>query len=183
MPNLTKDDLLLRRDFESNLNTLREQFQAVLQKRRYLLGPSLIVSFFNRDMAKYRLEQLLWAERISDESILDDYLNSFNQLIPGDSELVAEILLKFEQKTEIQTILEQFKNLEQSRSLFLSSDTHDKMYPDYLPQKNNSTTHCVYYVRFQLSGKNKESLSNQNLSLVIDRDPYNYQVQLDAELL
>ena len=180
---LTKDDLLSRRDFEANRNALREQLQAVLQKRRYILGPSLILSFFNKDIVKYRLEQIVWAEKISDEQLLKDYLNSFNNFIPGDFELVAEILLKFDEKTEIQTILEQFKNLENSQSIFLTSDSHDNVYPEYFQSNDSTGHHCVYYTRFKLDEKQVKVLKDSKLSLVINKESYNYQVKLDQALL
>ena len=183
MPQLTKDELLSRRNFEANRGALREQLKSVLQKRRYILGPSLIISFFNKDIAKYRLEQLVWAERISDDNILNDYLNSFNTLIPGNCELVAEILLKFDEKTEIQTTLERFKNLENSQSIFLSSGSDENVYPEYFKNNDYTGQHCVYYTRFILNEEQVKTLRNNNLSLVIKKESYDHRVELNPDLI
>lgn len=183
MTQLTKDDLLAGREFESNRDGLQQELQAVLQKRRYILGPSLIVSFFNKDIVKYRLEQLLWAERITDDHILHQHLNSFNNLIPGPSELIAEILIKFDVKTAIQTTLEQFKNLEHSQSIFLTSDNDKNVYPEYFQNNTSGDHHCVYYIRFNLNAQQINTLNNNQLFLAVKKDSYIYQIKLAEGLI
>ncbi|MBA3377055.1 MAG: DUF3501 family protein, partial [Actinobacteria bacterium] len=101
--------------------TIREPFRArvIAEKkaRRVALGPNATCVFENRDTALMQVQEMLRTERITREGAILHEIETYNQLVPGDHELSATVLIEIEEKADRETFLFEAKGLDRAFAL------------------------------------------------------------------
>jgi hypothetical protein len=72
----------------------RREVIAGKQARRVTVGPFMTFVFENRLTVKFQVQEILRAERITDEAQVLEELAGFNEMLPGRGELSATLLIE-----------------------------------------------------------------------------------------
>ena len=88
---------------------VREHFRArviALKKARYVaLGPNITLLFENRDTVLFQIQEMLRTERITNEKAIAHELDTYNELMPGRSELSATAFIEYPEREERERML------------------------------------------------------------------------------
>src|ERR1700693_1566619 len=99
---LTVYDLL---PLEEYVGRRREYFDShrryVDRYRRVRIGPRLTLIFENRQTLWYRVHEVIRVARLSDSQELQEELNLYNRLLPGQDLLQAALLIEIGEITEL----------------------------------------------------------------------------------
>ena len=80
--------------YEGVRHQFRREVIAAKQARRITVGPFMTFVFENRLTVKFQMQEILRAERITEEAQLREELEGFNEMLPGGGELSATLLVE-----------------------------------------------------------------------------------------
>lgn len=132
---------------------IRDRFRArVIEEkkaRRARIGSNMSVLFENHDTALFQIQEMLRTERISAEKAVLHEIETYNELVPGDSELSATIFVEYDDRAEREAMLEKLAGLEDKFYVLVEGE-RQKVVPDARNDRRDRTT-AVHYVKFPLS--------------------------------
>jgi hypothetical protein len=94
MKPLIQADLLPTADYERQREQFRSQIIALKQRRRISVGPLITLIFENRETLRFQTQEMIRVEHILDPHKIQDELDVYNALMPGDGELSATLLIE-----------------------------------------------------------------------------------------
>jgi hypothetical protein len=80
--------------YEGVRHQFRREVIAAKQARRVTVGPFMTFVFENRLTVKFQIQEILRAERMTDEAQVREELEGFNGMLPGAGELSATLLIE-----------------------------------------------------------------------------------------
>lgn len=132
---------------------IRDRFRArVIEEkkaRRARIGSNMSVLFENHDTALFQIQEMLRTERISAEKAVLHEIETYNELVPGDSELSVTIFVEYDDRAEREAMLEKLAGLEDKFYVLVEGE-RQKVVPDARNDRRDRTT-AVHYVKFPLS--------------------------------
>ena len=174
---------------------IREQFRARIiaekKARRVALGPNASCVFENRDTALMQIQEMLRTERITRPAAIDHEIETYNQLVPGDHELSATVLIEIDEKADRETFLFEAKGLDRSFALIVDgARCHGKH--DEARESPDRTT-AVHYLKFPLQPAAESALrdvlskkrkpADVTVELVVEHPRYSAKTVLPASLV
>lgn len=148
MKPIERGEVLGLADYE----TIRDRFRARVieekKQRRVALGPNASCVFENRDTVLLQIQEMLRTERITREAAVLHEIETYNQLVPGDDELSATVLVEIDDRDERERFLVEAKGLDRAFSVVVDGvacpAVHDasREHPD--------RTTAVHYLKFPL---------------------------------
>jgi Protein of unknown function (DUF3501) len=117
MKPLTQSDLLSHADYEAQRPAYRQKIIALKKRRRIEVGPLVTLLFENRKTLKSQIQEMVRAERIFDESKIQDELDVYNAILPQPGELSATLMIEITDDDRIKTILDSFQGMDRSDTL------------------------------------------------------------------
>jgi len=80
--------------YEGVRHQFRREVIAAKQARRVTVGPFMTFVFENRLTVKFQVQEILRAERMTDQAQVREELEGFNSMLPGAGELSATLLVE-----------------------------------------------------------------------------------------
>ncbi len=160
--------------------TIREQFRgriiAEKKARRVALGPQASCVFENRDTALMQIQEMLRTERITRPAAIDHEIETYNQLVPGDHELSATVLIEIDEKADREKFLVEARGLDRSFALIVDGarchGQHDEA------RESEDRTTAVHYLKFPLQPAAESALRDV---LAKKRKPGDVTIELVVE--
>jgi len=94
MAKLTRADVLDLTAYEKERDARRAAVIALKRHRRLQLGDNLSLLFENRETVLYQVQEMVRTERIVQDERIQDELDAYNPLLPGDGELSATLFIE-----------------------------------------------------------------------------------------
>lgn len=156
MKPIERGEVLGLADYE----TIRDRFRArVIEEkktRRVKLGEQASCVFENRDTMLLQIQEMLRTERITREAAILHEIETYNQLVPGDRELSATVLIEIDDKAEREKFLFEAKGLDRAFALYVDGEKcpgkHDAA------REHSDRTTAVHYLKFPLGQKAERAL-------------------------
>lgn len=156
---------------------VRQHFMArvIGQKRaRYVpLGANMTVLFENHDSVLLQIQEMLRTERITSEKAIAHELETYNELVPGDSELSATIFIEYPDREERERMLVALAGVDDKFFVEVAGERF-AVVPDRRGT-DTSRTMAVHYVKFPLSAAAVERLRSGAGPVVIGVEHPSYQ--------
>ncbi len=189
MKPIERGEVLGLADYE----TIRDRFRArVIEEkkvRRVKLGPQASCVFENRDTALLQIQEMLRTERITREAAVLHEIETYNQLVPGDHELSATVLVEIDDKPEREKFLFEAKGLDRSFSLVVDGE-RCKAQHDVAREHPERTT-AVHYLKFLLTApaeralrdvlEKKRAPGDVSVEVVVEHPRYSARAKLPPE--
>jgi Protein of unknown function (DUF3501) len=165
---------------------IREQYKtrviADKRARRVALGPNMTVLFENHDTVLFQIQEMLRTERISSESAIRHEIETYNELVPSESELSATIFVEYDDRDERERMLEKLAGLEDKFYVLVAGERF-AVKPDTRNDRSDRTL-AVHYVKFPLSAAARAAVgAKKPLRLGVDHAAYRAEVELPAPLV
>jgi hypothetical protein len=98
MAPLTVDDLLPLEEYAGRRREFFDSHRRYIDRcRRIRIGPSLTLIFENRKTLWYRVQEVVRVARLADRDEVQQELNLYNRLLPGDGLLQAALLIDIDE--------------------------------------------------------------------------------------
>ena len=191
MKPIERGEVLGLADYESIREPFRQRVIAEKKARRVPLGPQASCLFENRDTALMQIQEMLRTERITREAAILHEIETYNQLVPGDHELSATVLIEIDEKADRETFLYEAKGLDRSFALLVDGTRcHGKH--DEAREAPDRTT-AVHYLKFPLEPAAEAALravltkakkaADVTVEVVVEHPRYSAKTTLPASLV
>ncbi len=170
-------------DYELARDAFRKRVLEVKNVRRVRVGEHLTILFENHDTVLYQIQEMLRVERITEPTAIAHEIRTYNELIAGPDELVATLLVEYEEPGERARMLRELVGLDRHVSLVVDGEAPCRALFDEA-QMSEQKISSVHYVRFPLGGDRSVALRDgAGAALVVDHPRMSERAVLDAESL
>jgi len=175
MTPLRPTEILNLYEYEKVREVRRAEIIALKNARRVQVGPYLTFVFENRVTVKFQIQEILRAERITDEALVREELSGFNTLLPGPDELSATLLIELlGSDPEVKEALARLTGL--GSHLWL--EVAGKRSRGFMEEGRDDghRVAAVQYIRFPIS--DATALYRGPVALIVDHPAYSHRQEL-----
>ncbi len=152
MRKIQPSDIRPTPDYELDRERVRASLLEIKRDRRIAVGANMTVLFENRDTMIYQVQEMMRVEKITDLAAIKHEIETYNELVPGDDELAATILLEYDNPAERDDRLVALLGLE--NHVELRVDGHAPTPAEFdLRQMSPHRISSVHYTRFVLGAE------------------------------
>jgi hypothetical protein len=163
---------------------LRPLFIAEKNRRRLAVGDHMTLLFENGRTVWYQVEEMLRAEKISDDAAIRHEIDTYNELLPKLGELAATMLLEFPDVQQRDVALRQLLGLE--THIWIKLDDWRERARFDLRQMASDRISSVQFVHFRLGGIDAEQfvqLSDEGkITIEVDHPNLQASAHIDSAL-
>ena len=178
MKKLTREDLYSLEDYAAMRDEYRKKIMAHKENRRLELGENILLSFEDREIMQYQVQEMLKAEKIFEADGIEEELAAYNPLIPDGTNWKATMLIQYTDVEERQKQLAKLIGIE--NKIWMQVEGFDKIYAiadEDLERDNAEKTSAVHFMRYELDNDMIEAVKNgAAISAGVDHE--NYQASL-----
>jgi hypothetical protein len=168
-------------EYELEREAWRPAVMALKERRRIRLGDHLTFLFENRETVRYQVQEMMRVERIVKPADIEHELATYNELIPGQGDLSATLLVEYELASERAVKLHELLGLENHLWLEVAGAGRTPAIFD-ARQIATDRISSVQYLKFRLNQAQQDNFRN-GASLVSDHPKYQASRALsEAEL-
>jgi len=152
MLKLTRKDLYSLEDYTTMRDDYRKKIIAHKADRRVEIGDHVLLSFEDKLIMQYQIQEMLKTERIFDAAGIEEELDTYNPLIPDGSNWKATMLIQYPDVEERQQKLKQLIGIENLTWVRVAG--FEKVFAiadEDLERDNAEKTSAVHFLRFELS--------------------------------
>lgn len=150
---------------------IRDQFRArVIQKkknRRLSVGDHMTFMFEDHDTVLLQIQEMIRTERISKDSAIKHEIDTYNDLVPGDGELSATLMIEYEDKAERAEALAKLAGIGEEVVLRIG-DREARAVFRPLPGEETDRLPAVNYVTFPVGEDGAELLRDRSRQAVLE---------------
>jgi Protein of unknown function (DUF3501) len=172
---LTVDDLLPLEEYASRRKEFFDSHRRYVDRyRRVRIGPRLTLIFENRQTLWYRVHEVIRVARLSGSQELQEELNLYNRLLPGQNLLQAALLIEIVEITELVKELAAWQDL---RGDQLQLQVEPAAFPAHLVTCRPED-HCIgtsHWVQFAVPAADRWQLARFDVPAVFRFDNGRYQ--------
>ena len=178
MTKLTRKDLYSLEDYTAMRDDFRKKIMAHKENRRLELGENLMLSFEDKLIMQYQVQEMLKAEKIFDAAGIEEELDAYNPLIPDGSNWKATMLIQYTDVEQRQRELARLIGIE--NLVWVQVDGFDKVFAiadEDLERDNAEKTSAVHFMRFELDDAMRAAVkSGAAISAGVDHENYQQTV-------
>ncbi|MDA8316046.1 MAG: DUF3501 family protein [Actinomycetota bacterium] len=150
------DDILDLRAYERVRDDYRRRVIELKRRRRIALGPIITVVFECLDTVRFQVQEMARAERIATDEGVQQELDVYNRLLPGDGELSATLFVELTTEHDLRHWLPRLVGVERALAFELGDpvaavvrSVPEESHAEALTRE--AVTPAVHYIRFPFS--------------------------------
>jgi hypothetical protein len=161
--------------YEGVRHQFRREVIAAKQSRRVTVGPFMTFVFENRLTVKFQMQEILRAERMTDEAQIRQELEGFNSMLPSGGELSATLLVELSgEDREVKAQLSRLTGL--GDHLWLEAGGKRARAAMEEGRDDGQRIAAVQYIRFPVS--DPPAFQKGPAALVVDHPAYTHRQEL-----
>lgn len=158
-------------EYEKVREEVRQRIIDLKRRRRVQVGRHLCFVFENRETALFQIQEMCRVERIVDEGKIREEVEVYNDLIPGENELSATLLIEIEDRAEIQPVLDRLMGIDAGEHVWIQVGKDYAIPAQFEPGHSDAERgklSAVHFVRFAFPPGASETFKKQDVYLVMD---------------
>ena len=149
--------------------------------RRIAVGNELTFLFENRDTILFQVQEMLRAERIVKPEAIQEELDVYNALLPGENELSATLMIEIPEMQRIREVLDRLIGIDEHVFLDIgAASVRAGFDPKQFEQDRIS---AVQYIRFALGPELAARFRDPDVPVVlrVEHPSYRESTRIDGE--
>ena len=176
MQKVTLDEIVGLERYERIRDEFRRRIIDLKKTRRVAVGDRITFVFENHDTVLFQIQEMLRAEHITDLDKVHFEVDVYNELIPGEGELSATMLIEITQQDRIRLELVKLIGIDKAVSLRIGNRfTIPAVFEAGRSKEDNLS--AVQYVRFPLPPEARAAFRDEQQEAMLVIDHPNYQAQ------
>jgi Protein of unknown function (DUF3501) len=186
MKPLALDDMLDIDAYEAQRDAYRPRVTALKRIRRLAVGDRVTLVFENRETIRFQVQEMMRVEHIREPAKIQRELDVYNELIPGDGELSATLLIEITEMDRIRSELDRLIGLDEHVSLVLGAGERARLVPARFDPKQFEADRiaAVQYLKFPIDAAAAALLRNPSApaAVRIDHPSYRCEIAMSDEV-
>lgn len=182
MKTVTRDSLLTLEAYAKVRNDFRNQVMAHKKSRKVALGENISLIFEDALTVRYQIQEMLFAERIFQETEIDHELETYTPLIPDGHNWKVTMMIEYPDPIERAQKLADMVGIEDQ--VWVKVGEFDAVFAiadEDIERENSDKTSSVHFLRFELTPEMILAL-HQNAILRMGVTHPAYSVTIDSIL-
>jgi len=152
--------------------------------RRMAVGDRVTLVFEDRETLRFQVQEMLFVERIGDPERVQNELDVYNELMPGERELSATLFIEITDLPQIRPELNRLIGLDEHVWLQIGDDEDadvERVHARFDPkQMEEDRLSAVQYIRFVLSEEQARRFEDPAtpLAILIDHPAYDVEAEI-----
>ncbi len=169
-------------EYEKVRDAARAAVIALKKDRRVSVGENLTFLFENRQTVLFQIQEMVRTERIVDEAKIQDEIDAYNALLPGEGELSATLFIEIPELThldqeEVRRRVNRFQGLHEDRVALVIGDGARVPARFEGGHSKEEKMAAVQYLRFPLNAGARAALADLDRPARLVVDHPNYQAE------
>lgn len=179
---IEREDLLDLNAYDRRRDEFLEQAIEIKNRRRVRLGDRVSLAFENRDTVLFQIQEMLRVERIFEEARIQEEIETYNELMPGPSELSATLFIEITSSQRIESDLNTLFGIEECLWMEIGDGQRLKAWFEPGHSKEDKLS-AVHYVRFRLDDAQRAAfLAGDPVVLTLDHRLYHARTEIPPDL-
>lgn len=181
MKKIELSDLTTIYEYEKMRPAMRERIIDLKRGRRVQVSPHLCLVFENRDTVLFQLHEMCRAERIVDAARVQEEIDVYNTLIPGDNELSATLFIEVDEPHRIKEVLDRFMGIDSGEHVWLQIGKGYAIAGQFEAghsDEEHGKLSAVHFVKFSLTPEQVCAFRDAEVSLVLHHPAERARVRL-----
>lgn len=181
MNKLTIEDVMKPKEYEGRREAFRASVVEHKKSRRIGVGKLVSLVFEDRQTLRFQVMEMCRAEQISDDAKIQEELDTYNELMPGDRELSATMFVEMTNEAELREWMPKLPGVEHHVALHVG----DAAVPAKAEggRSKDDATSSVHYLKFPLSDAAISAWrSGSPVRIVIDHGGYQADVAVPDDM-
>jgi hypothetical protein len=171
---ITRADLMDMAEYSKVRADRRRAIGDIKRPRRVAVGPHATFYFENFDTMLHQVHEMLFIER-GGEAQIEDELRAYNPLIPNGRELVATLMLEYEDPQVRDQELRRLTYVEKTVTLTVAGEETTAVAESDLERtKADGKTSSIHFLRFPLSDAQAQAFKTAGTRVVLGIAHENY---------
>jgi hypothetical protein len=183
MPRIERGTLMTLEAYARERAAFRARVMEHKRRRTVALGEHVRLIFEDELSMRYQVQEMLRAERIFEESGIQEELDAYNPLIPDGRNFKATMMLEYADPDERRRELALLKGVE--RKVWMQVESSPRVWAiadEDLERENDEKTSSVHFLRFDVEEPAAQALKRgAALSLGIDHPRCQASIVLPSE--
>lgn len=182
MEKITSKDIFPMEDYEKLREDLRKKVWGIKKRRRFAVGNHVSILFENRETVIHQIQEMIRTERISDPIRIQEEIDAYNPLIPGDMELSATLFIEIEEEGKIKEILDSLMGIDEAGVVYILIGDSLKILAMFEKGRSKEDKiSAVHYIKFKFNEKEKKAFLDPSIHtyLTINHPNYKADVEID----
>jgi hypothetical protein len=152
---------------------LRKRIIALKEHRRISVGDRVTLVFENRHTLIFQIEEMLRAEGITEDAKIQEEIDVYNALMPGDDSLSATLFIEVPPDADARVELDRLIGIDEHVMLCVGTE---RIRAAFEPGRSTEDRiSAVQYTRFTMSPSATASLSTPGTALAVEIDHPQYR--------
>ncbi|GAC1353276.1 MAG: hypothetical protein NVS3B20_16760 [Polyangiales bacterium] len=178
MNRITRSELLSLGEYEQIREHFRARIIELKRIRRVFLGDEISMVFENHDTLLWQVQEMLRTERITGDAAIAHELDTYNELMPGASQLSATLFIEIPDPLRRNEMLERLCAIEEHVSLAIGPETCRATFEE--GRRDRGRAAAVQYLKFPLSARAISLLTEGRMkaAIVLDHPAFSARFEL-----
>ncbi len=158
-------------EYEKAREEMRRRVIGLKRRRRVQVGEHLSFVFENRETVLFQIQEMCRVERTVDENKVQAEVDVYNDLIPGDSELSATLMIEIQDSSRIQPVLDRLMGIDTGEHVWIrvgKDHTIPGRFEAGRSDEERGKISAVHFVRFRFPPRAIQAFREQEAYLVVD---------------
>jgi len=166
--------------YEKRRDAYRRRVIALKKNRRLPVGPRVTFVFENHDTVLFQIQEMMRAERIVNDNAIQHEIDTYNQLLPGENELAATMLIELPDPTRIRDEITKFHGVNTGEATYLQIGAGRLPGVFDVGQSDDLRISAVQYVRFRFNDAQRDAFATgeNDARLVINHPNYHHEASI-----
>ncbi|PWK13024.1 DUF3501 family protein [Tumebacillus permanentifrigoris] len=181
---ITRQDLVALPTYRQGRDEYLQKMIQYKKSRRMKLGTDISILFENRQTVLFQIQELTHNEDLSDPKELDEYIDIYSGMLPGDDELSATLFIEIDNQERLSQRLTELKGIEHHLFLQVGDEKLQAVFEEEHDDRDFTT--AVHYLKFPLTSTAKAYLTNgsyehENVRVILDHPNLSLEAPLGAD--
>ena len=174
-------------EYEKARDAMRARVIELKRNRRVPVGDNLTFLFENRGTVLFQIQEMVRTERIVDEARIQEEVDAYNALIPGEDELSATLFIEIPElarmsNDEVRRTINRFQGLDRGGVTLRLGDRPPIPARFEEGHSKEEKMAAVHYLRFAVPREDQAALADprQAVRLVVDHPSYRAEAEVPA---
>ena len=175
------DELLDLTRYELEREAIRARVIALKRLRRIAVGNELTFLFENRDTVRFQVHEMLRTERMVKPELIQEELDVYNALLPGEHELSATLMIEIPEMQRIREMLDRLIGIDEHVYLDIGDASVQASFDP--KQFEHDRISAVQYIRFALGPELAARFRDPGVpvTLRVEHPNYRQSTRLEGE--
>ena len=179
MRKLTNHDIKDLREYERVRDEFRAEIITMKKKRRIALGDLMTIVFENASTMRFQIQEMARVEKMLRDEQIAHEIETYNELVPGDGELVATLFIEITDVDLLREWLPRLTRIQNHIAIEVAGESVPgrELDLDRLTREEEITT-TVHYLKFAFTDAQRAAFRDAPIAIVVNHPNYEARAEL-----